>query len=539
MTFPIRIRLGNFFNAQSKRVNFGILLFILAFFLIYLPKIIDRVRVVDEIAGRTISNWDDKFYQILAVNMLRGFGYNDEIHFPLEEYQITPKAPIVLEPYSFHFPPGPSLWLAFVYRLFGQETINARYSYAVAIWLSAFVLPLVGYFMAGYKGCMAGGLAGFYYLNFGGGVQGADAFYAGRILAEPLSAFCLVNFALFLTLYFRYSQPLWLYLAGAALVGFIACRSNFLLTLPVFFLYLYYRRVKKIQLLTFILITALPVLAWSAYASMVKGQLVLFTSLGESFPAWNNMDVITGIGPLKLNQGGWQPGFALDESGELIITNANQVKPGENPWLKGFRFWLENPEKLPLLFYVKLRAAGWYYDSTLDIPFFEARIYYIAVGFLLMSLGFRNERKIEWLPFSSEQLILIQFGLVSLLLMIGNSLPFFVILMLWSVILAIALFFPIGEDLLSPNHSPSWLNIFLLAYLVTTLLFGGNKRFHFPLDPFLMFVGFLGLAVAFETMIRKHGALAGLFYLIVFIFPLFKIFQFLFAWVARQFSQIY
>lgn len=521
--------------SRRNQINIGILLIILFSFIVYFPKMLERARVVDQVAGETISNWDDKFYQILAINLLHGFGYSDMLHFPLGDYQITPPPPV--ESYPFHFPPGTSLWLSAVYSLLGQQTIYARYSYAIAIWFSAVMMPLLGYVMAGGKGAVAGGLAGFYYINFGAGVQGQEGFYAGRVLSEPLSVFWLIFFALSFTSYLKKSRPILLYIAGVALVGFITCRGNFMIAYPLLYIYLFIKHPKRKDIIGFIVITALPVLAWSAYGSITKGELVFFNTNSESFPTWNNMDVITGFGPFQINQGGWQPGFAYNEKGELIITNSNQAKLGENYWLKGFSFWLENPEKLPLLFYVKMRAAGWYNDSAIDVPYFEARVYFVAVGYLLFSIGFREHcKRVKRL--APDRVLLLQFGLISLLLMMGNRLPFFEILLIWLAILIIAVAYPIERELISPIQLPSWFTIFLVVYLVSTLLFGGNQRFHYPLDLFLMFVCFLGLGLSLEKMFTKNAFLAGL-YLLVFSYPLFTIYKYLYDWVINHFHQVF
>jgi len=494
-------------NIEVRRVIFVI---ISIWLLTYLPKMVNRAVQIDNAHSGTVPPMDDTGYQMLAENILYGFGYSDLAHLPLERYH-TSLADVALLPIAgdFYRAPGFPLLLTAVYAVFGIQTLYARVVVAVLIWLSAVLLFLTGDQIAGWIGTIAGGLSGYYYLHFGGDLTGAQGFYHGRLITEPVSVFWMTLFAFLFIIYLKQMRPSFLYLSAFSLVALIFTRASFLLALPLLIIYLYKRKCSWKPLLIFSAITLLPIIIWSLYASIETNRLIIFTTQGEkNFPEYNNLDVITGFGPDRINQGGWQPGFAFNENGELLFTAENSAHTGENGWVKGLQFWMQNPEKLPSLFYVKLRAGAWYEGS---------RIYRLGIGFLILAIGFVPIRKKPNLQYKLMPwlYLAIQIGMIVLLILVGKYVPYYLILLIWLAMLLIAIIRPYGGIYQPFFHVPYWLMIFIIVYFATALLFGGDPRFHYPIDPLLTLIGTLGLLTLLYELGKKDIAMVFLFLLLI------------------------
>jgi hypothetical protein len=179
----------------------------------------------------------------------------------------------------------------------------------------------------------------------------------------------------------------------------------------------------------------------------------------------------------------------------LTITNYNAPQSGENGWIKGFKFWLENPKKIPVLFYVKLRAGMWYQENN---------IYLIGIGLLLLAIGFRSPSRMslshENIP--TQWILFFQLGLIFILLITGGNLPFYIIALIIAIIALIGILLPYGNVYQPHFYTPDWFLIFIIAYILITLIFGGNPRFHYPLDPLIMLIGLAGLLIILYEIIN-------------------------------------
>lgn len=521
---------------RFNRIPFFILLVLLIWVALYLPEMWVRAEHVDRVMNGKIARWDDRMYQAQAINLIHGYGYTAYPYLPENKYFLTVPLNSGVGYFTFKYPPGVSFMMSAAYRLLGEKTLSVRLMYATIIWFTAILLLLAGYFMAGWLGAVAGGLVGFYYMVHGGGVAGAEGFYNGRTISEPIAVFWISVFTLLFTLYLKKDRPLYLYLSAISLIGFVFARANFLTVIPLLYLFIYLARRNLKQLSIFIAITTIPIIAWSIYASMTAKHLIIFTTQGEQdFPLFNNMDVITGFGPEEINQGNWQPGFAYTKKGEIYIDGYNFAGPDENGLIKGLSFWINNPDKLPILFYVKIRSSFWYNDIQESIPYNDGRVYMFGVGLLLASLGVRiPARRFKLIDFiSSSYVLIIQLALLCVLLIVGNNVPFKAILLIWGVIFTLAIIRPYGDIYQPSFQTPSWFLLFLISYLISIMLFGGYVRFHFPIDPPLMLISIIGLFTLVFELWKKDPWLS-IFFLIITAYPLLIIFDFVIDWLLAK-----
>lgn len=476
-----------------------------------LPGILWAARHMDKLAEQRVAPWDDTDYQVLAVNLLHGFGYTETLRLPVEQYKTlrTESAFIKDNIFSFYRAPGFVFLLVGLYIITGVSSLAARLLVGILIWLTAVLMLWIGDRIAGWVGSLAGGMAGLFLLKKSLLMTGPEGFLSGRTLAEPLTAFLVTLFALLCIYYSQKKHQGYLYFACLSLAAVVLTRANFLAALPLFLVWVYYETRQWKPVLIAAALLFIPILAWSSYASYIHHAPVLLTTQGsEDFPRFNNLDVITGFGPERLNQGGWQPGFARNTDGELIITNTNAAKAGENGWIKGFQFWLANPEKMPALFYYKLRAGLW---------FEEGAIYPLGIAFFLIALGLRkpSQRKGVLPSLDSRQILILQLGLCSLLLWMADLKIFWIVLLIWSLIVLIALLRPYGDIYPQLQAGFTWFIPLFAAHLVSTLLFGGDERFHFPIDPLVLVFGYTGGLLTAYSLIKRDLWLASILGILV------------------------
>jgi hypothetical protein len=489
---------------NHRWMRLGVLVLVFVYLCSMLPGIVWAARHMDKISEQRISPWDDTDYQILAVNMLHGYGFTESLRLPLETYKTMRDVSLINPDYFFQFyrAPGFVFLLTGLYAITGVSPLAARMMVGIIIWLITVLALWIGDRLAGWVGSLAAGLAGYFLIKISLLMIGPEGFMSGRTLAEPLTAFLVTLFALLCILFQQEKLRIFLYLASLTLACVVLTRANFLAALPIFLVLVIFetRHWKPVFISSLLLFV--PILVWSGYASYIRQSPILLTTQGaKDFPRFNNLEVITGFGPEKLNQGGWQPGFAFNTDGELMITHANSPREGENGWAKGLQFWFSNPEKLPALFYFKLRAGLW---------FEEGAIYPIGIAFFLVALGLRKPRqsKLVLPSLNSGQILTLQIGLCTLLLWMADSKTFWIVLLIWSLIGLIALLRPYGDAAQVPQVGLTWFIPLFGAHLVSTLLFGGDERFHFPIDPLVLLFGYTGGLLTAYYLIKRDLGLA-------------------------------
>ena len=388
-----------------------------------------------------------------------------------------------------------------LWALFGTQTYVARRLLAVLAWLTGLLLLLTGLSLAGWWGTLAGGLTALYHLQY------SPVLDFERILTEAPAAFWVALSCCLLVAYLSRHSLALLILTALSLTGLILTRANFLTVLPCLLVYLYMRQHPRRHIWLFGVIISLPVLAWSVYASTMRGHLVMLTTQGAvAFAETNNIDTLEGIGPKRWNQGGWNPGFALQADGTIVLTQRHMVQPGENGWLKGLRFWRDHLTQLPRLFYVKLRRGFWYNNGRPSNRLVPERILLLAIGFLFMALGFRRPQNTpaEEARAASRSILLVQLALLAGLFFAWRATGFGMVLIVWWGLFLLAWLHPYGDVYQLPFVPPVWFLAFVASHAITTMLFLGD-RYHQPLDAFLMLCGLLGIFLCFYEL-AKRGA---------------------------------
>jgi 4-amino-4-deoxy-L-arabinose transferase-like glycosyltransferase len=499
------------FSQTSKYCRTLLLVFFVGFFYQLRNMIVEAKSIDEELGGTVPTQGDDHDYQILAVNLLAGKGFASSISLPLNIYhldletdfgeqaiaQYQANGPVDPPAYTFYRAPGFPLLLAVAYRIFGIHTLVARLLLVALAWLTAVILLLLGAQLADWLGAICGALVGLYLLTFHPSVN------AARILTETPAMFWVALFALCFTIYLRKRQFTTLFLAALTLTCAIYTRSNTVMALPFFLLTIWLSDHRR-DAIIFLSIILVPISVWSIYASTTRGQFTAFTTQSEiAFPQFNNRDVLEGVGPDRLLQGLWNPGYYL-EDGTLLNDYHNAAQEGENGWVKGLTFWYENNEQLPRLFYVKLRAGFWYDDGKTSYLNGLNGLYLIGVGFLLFSIGLRPAmpKVAGFTTFSSKQAFRVQLALIALLFIFWNHAPFILILAVWFLMTLLALLFPYGDQYQSKFTIPVWVLSFVLGHAVVVMLFGGVPRFHWPLDPILLLCALLGTAILVYELVR-------------------------------------
>jgi len=272
----------------------------------------------------------------------------------------------------------------------------------------------------------------------------------------------------------------------------------------IFFLGKKYRK----KSLLFFTLALLPLFLWTLYLRVFQ-TATGYTYQPQSVSAFaitNNLDVLEGVGPAHINRGDWPP-----QDGVYL---ANGLKPdywpkaGENPTLKALRFWWDYRDELPTLFYRKLKVGTWYHDGEPRYPLGRGinSLFIGGIGFIFASLGLRPARRNNGIfpGFSARAILNIQFIQIVFLFLISNYLAFWSVLLLWGSILFFALSRPYGDAVKIPFEFPSWMTVFILCYMITTMIFASDRqRYHAQLDPVVMMVSLLGIGVCLQAGFTK------------------------------------
>ncbi|NPV77116.1 MAG: hypothetical protein HPY59_12180 [Anaerolineae bacterium] len=477
----------------------------LVLFVNRLPQLLYLARVVDlQTSHSVVMGVDDIEYIAPAINMINGYGYVQSLVLPLEIYHTAPVS--FLEPPApgkyviSHRPPGTSFLLALLYGIFGTEVIVPRLGFIFLAWMTGLLLLFIGAYLAGWGGAIAGGLAGLYYCYFS---QAVDyALGLGVVNSEIPGVFWFVLFTLLFNVFLRKRSKLSLAAAALSLSMFVMTRGNYFPS--IFFLLawmlLFLDREGRKQALVFAGIALLPSLLWSLYLNIFRWNTGHYyePQAVSAFAMTNNLDVLEGVGPQHINRGDWPPQDGVYQA--YGLEPEYWPKSGENPTLKGLKFWWDYRDELPILFYRKLKVGTWYHDGVPRYPL--GRImngFFIAgVGFLLAALGLRPAVNPPGLlpSWPARRIVFVQLIQIAILFLVSNFLAFWLVLLLWGSITLFAIFRPYGDAVQLPFDHPSWMVSFVTTYLVATMVYASDRqRYHAQLDPVLLFYSLLGVGL--------------------------------------------
>jgi len=187
------------------------------------------------------------------------------------------------------------------------------------------------------------------------------------------------------------------------------------------------------------------------------------------------------------------------------VRDRNTVKPGQNGYVQGFTYWLENFDDLPRLFYVKLRR-GFFYDNSWSFNSLHLEGFYlVSIGYLLMLMGMREPTPNPCLfpVLTSRSIITLQLMLVSVLFLIWNQVAFWLVAVVWLLMIILAVFRPYGDIYHFPHISPLWFMCFVTGHFIITILFAGY-RFHWPLDVLLVLFGLVGVITTLYELFKRQ-----------------------------------
>lgn len=484
-----------------------------AIFLFGAFKLFEEARLIDDfLNGKVRAIGDDHEYQRHAINLRYGVGYTQNMVLPLETYRFEHLSPwgqtlkqwyqdegsIIIPPFwNFYRAPGYPMMLSVAYTLFGDSSFTARSMTVVLIWAIAMITLITGGIWGGWRGALAAGVVGIVFV-FTNHIRSQSL---DRLMSEIPTTFWMALFGLCFILFQKTERTRYLLTLSVITVCLIYTRANMLMILPLFVIYFVMIKVEWKKIAIFSTIVIVPVAIWTAYASINVGTFVSFTTQGaNAFPQYNNIDVLEGVGPDRLYQGEWNPGYHLDEAGNLIEDYRFVPEIDESGWAIGLAFWRDNPLRLPELFYVKLRAGFWTKETM-------AALYTAGLCFIFIGIGLRKvspDQRIHILPgIGSRRILKTQVALslsaILLLIVVGKTL-YWLVLILFAVIIILALVRPYGDVFRLPVPSTNWFLVFIVSHFITTVLYMG-VRFHEPLDPLLCMFGVYGFIILMELLL--------------------------------------
>ncbi|MCI0414715.1 glycosyltransferase family 39 protein [bacterium] len=383
-------------------------------------------------------------YQVLAVNIRYGRGYQDRGVEPFETYRFNERAKkrsdidrykpdgsrvtyyesfINRNPYTIDKPPGYPLFLAFVYRIFDVHPRMVKIFQVILLAMVAAVMPWIAAHYWGKWGIASGIASSFAFLHY-------FCPPPVNIQAESLSTFALTGWVVAFILWEKQPKLLRIFVLGTV-SGVLLLIKGLNIFIPFFFILQLGIRKPRQRLLpvsVFFLAMACLILPWSVYASSKNGRLVLIsTQGGPVLFEGNNED--------SLKDGCRHTEWRRAKAGDHTYLYNRLKNTGYSPLKKVFIFYSQNINDLPKFFLYKLLQG---FPVHKSIPFFL-----IMVGMFL-------------------------YYLVRLFRSDGERVPIFPV-------------------------------IFFLNLLLITLIFFGEVRYSLPFLPF-----FVLPSVYFSFLLAKH-----------------------------------
>jgi 4-amino-4-deoxy-L-arabinose transferase-like glycosyltransferase len=346
-------------------------------------------------------------------------------------------------------PPGTSLAWAGLYRVVGHRYAAVRVAHCL---LGAATIVLV--YRLGRRGFgeTTGLLAAAAYT-----VYPTALLYATELLSEPLATFC---FMLYLLACLRLAdRPTW---PGAVAAGFwlgyaMLCRPAFMFMLPlagVWSLWQFRGADRRRAMAVTLAVPALAVVVlvpWAARNYQVFHTFIPFSTMG----------------------------------GSVLLQGNNRIV-ADDPLYQGYSVW-----DTDLVEYRDaLRSAG-------DEVERDRRAQRFAVRWL-------RDNPDRWLPMAGAKLLR---GWTPLLQPHSPRLYRLGTLLSWGpVVVLLALSYPATLVACLRSRNPAWIiHLAILTYAITNVIFFGNSRYRYPIEPLCLILAARGVDVALSRLGRRGG----------------------------------
>jgi hypothetical protein len=310
---------------------------------------------------------DEWSYQVLAVNLLHGHGFQDGGVEPWETYQFDPQSkrqyeidsyspqgtPVTLREsfeklrqYYFFRTPGYPFFLALIYRVFGVHPAIVKVIQMMLLALvAAWMLPWIGRHYWGQWGMFSGLVAGLLFLVY-------FCPPPAKLLTESLITFALGLWAVLFVFWEKKSGLLSIFTLGLA-SGLLLLIKGSNIFIPIFF-FVYLICVKRfrevvVPAAAFVGGMALLLVPWSVYASAKKGEFIFLSTQPRVI-------LLDGNNEDSLKDGGWHVQWRTDPKNRSYLYNRLE-ESNSSPLKKAMIFFSENKKDLPGFFLSKVLRA--------------------------------------------------------------------------------------------------------------------------------------------------------------------------------------
>ena len=295
---------------------------------------------------RAFFGGDSWEYQSTAVNLAAGKGFRLGALLPFEAYRFDNADPEYYERFmqlgaaggeiSTYRAPAYPVVLGVIYKIFG---VSPRVAIAIQIgWLLLMcaLLPFLGRELFGRGGFVAGLLAGVVFHRMVPNV-------GGRILTEALIALIIFLVLVAWVSVNRNGRP-GLHrsaIFGATLAAAVLVKGSLIFLPPLFLgimaVGVVRKRYSTKAFVTALAAFALPVAAYSAWASCASGSFVILSTQGPSA-------LLAGHNEFAVESGGWSPQWETDP--ESYFNRIRQVNPYASPLAMIIAFYADSPARL-------------------------------------------------------------------------------------------------------------------------------------------------------------------------------------------------
>jgi len=250
--------------------------------------------------------FDEIDYQLIAVNILDGYGITTHFNEDETRYKMNVKKSVLVQQ-SIHLeffkdrlrkgnnvatwrPPGYPLFVYLIYKFVGVSPLYVKFIQVVLIALAASFMPLIGFLYWGKTGIISGVVASVAFIHF----------YTPNptfILSENLYVFLFAVWILLFSIWDKMRRIFITALLGIILGLALLVKGSCIFIAFLFPAYLFFRLKRRESIFkhvfVFVLCVAVMIAPWSIFSSIKTHQLVLLcTQQGHDLLAGNNEESI-------------------------------------------------------------------------------------------------------------------------------------------------------------------------------------------------------------------------------------------------------